>query len=56
MILGRPHKIGCSPPVTHPCDVSFVASGWMPWAMLAGLALGVVLLVVAGLMAADREA
>ena len=45
MFLGRTHRVGCEPPVRGPCDPTFLRPVWTPYVMLAGLLLGIGLLL-----------
>ncbi len=55
MYLGRTHRVGCEPPVRGPCDPTFLRPVWTPYVMLAGLLLGIGLLLIAHFVAGQPD-
>ena len=47
LVLGRPHRLGCEPPVTRICDPVIINQSWTVPTALACIALGILLLLLA---------
>jgi len=47
LVLGRPHRFGCEPPVTGICDQRIINQSWTMPTALACIALGILLLLLA---------